>query len=160
MRILVVLAIGLSTTSCDWDGPRERTPSTTMPAGPTPLTDPGTGQFTNRPDIGEPTAIAVGEHIDAAVQPSDPHCYRNWDASGVCRQYALVATMDGKLTATLTRSGGEEMDLFILHLNGGPAIWDPSLKITIDVEAGQAIGIVVMSYSPPQHFTLDTTIQP
>jgi hypothetical protein len=163
MRILVVLAIGLSTTSCDWDGPRERAPSTTLPAGPTPLPNPGTPDPAtrfNRPDIGEPAAITVGEHIDAAVQPSDPNCYPIWDASAVCRQYALVATMDGKLTATLTRRGGGEMDLFVLHPDGGPARWDPSLKITTDVKSGETIGIVVMAYSPPQHFTLDTTIQP
>jgi hypothetical protein len=157
MRSLVILAVGLFMTACYSDRPRVITPTQTTTPRPT-LPTPGP-QFTDRPDLGSPATITVGQRIEAAVQPTDPACFTNWDASGGCRQFVLVAPEDGGLTATLTWSAGPDMDLFLLP-TAGSAIWDPSAKLTVAVKTGQTIGIVVMSYSAPQNFALDTKIEP
>jgi len=156
MRLLITLAIGLSVTACHSDRSRVIRPSPTVPSTTVPTTG---SDFTDRPDLGSPKAIPFGERLEETVQPTDPTCFTNWDQSGRCRQFAVVAPMDGKLTATLTWSTGADMDIFIVPASGR-AVWNQSSTPTIDVSAGQTYGIVVMSYAPPQKFSVDTNIQP
>ena len=164
MRRMTVLIGGLSivVAACDPTVVRMTSPSTVSPPpAPAPANPvPGPQQFQDRPDLGEPTASTPGERVDGTVRITDPACFINWDAAEACRQYVFVIPRAGRLTAKLTWPSGPQMDLFVLRTPTGPAEWDASSKVTISVTTGQTVGIVVMSSSLPQDFSLETTFEP
>jgi hypothetical protein len=49
--------------------------------------------------------IAAGALIEGTVTGDDPVCFYNWDATGHCRQFDVVAASDGVIVATLTWTG-------------------------------------------------------
>jgi hypothetical protein len=157
MRPLMVAAMGLLATACSWHDPLGPLAPITTSSGNRPTAGGG-------PSVADATAVAIGDRVEGTVKPDDPHCWPDWDSSGVCRVYSVVAKEAGTLTATLSWSGGEEMDVFFflgefLGERGGP-VWERNSKPQVTVLAGQTIAIAVMSYKAPQAFVLETGVQP
>jgi hypothetical protein len=102
--------------------------------------------------------ISVGERVQATIPANAPACWQEWDSGGRCRQHVLVAPQSGTLTATVTPSC--TMDLFLVLGDRGRTIWSGNEKPAVTVAAGQTVGVVVMAYTWPQDFVLETSIQP
>jgi hypothetical protein len=159
-RLAVATGLSIVVAACDPNVVPTTSPSIeTPPAPPTASPTPSPQQFADRPDLGDPTVIALNERVDGTVRPTDPACFVNWDSSEACRQYVLTAAAAGTLTVTLTWLAGPQMDLFVLRTPNGPAEWDAFSTVTIDVTTGQTLGVVVMSASLPQDFLLETTLK-
>jgi hypothetical protein len=161
----------LAATACN--GPR-----VAVPTAPTPA------DFTNpTASAGGPTAIpfdTIGPDsrwtcvdgdgdfcVDDKVTEKDPTCFRNWDATGHCRQLNLTVSADGTLVAVMQWTGPSrglyDPDLFLLAPDG---VWTyasdawPEKHTEMIVERGKTYRIVVLSYgTASQPFTLNLAVR-
>lgn len=115
------------------------------------------------PIVGTP--IKAGETIASEVRLDDPNCYPEWDSSSRCRQFDLVAPVDGELKATLTWTdpsrGDFDPELFIVT-TGKDAVYAstkwPKRIAAIKIRAGATYRIVVLSYLQAFTFSLSTEV--
>jgi hypothetical protein len=154
-------APGATATTQPAPAPSPPAPSLPIPGGPpehTPI--PGSG-----PDFRVGTIpVASGQTVDSRIEPTDPACWPNWDASARCKAFEITAPYDGTLTvaARLTSpAGGDNLDLFLIDPGrayvisiSGTSAEEASLTVT----AGSRYGIVVMTYATPTPFQLQVEV--
>jgi hypothetical protein len=95
------------------------------------------------------------------ITQNDPACFVDWDASGLCKQYDLVAREDSELLVAMRWNGPSrglyDPDVFLVAADGrweyAPDAW-PEKHVSLAVRSGQTIRIVVLSYGSPLQFSL------
>jgi len=157
-----VMCCGLLAIACDTSNSGMLTAPTA--AGlPTSFLTIGDG-----PTVGTGQSISQGQTVRSAVEFSDSHppCFRNWDASGRCNQFDIVAPQDGTLSVRVlwqTRPGAppDNVDLFVVEPRGWYASYggDREASLIVSVTAGSTYHILVMSYRLPQDFELRVALR-
>ena len=92
----------------------------------------------------------------ATITTSDPACFADWDASGLCKQYDLVAREDLQLRVAMTWAGPSrgmyDPDVFLVAPDGrweyAPEAW-PEKHVSLTVMRGQTIRILTLLFSLP-----------
>ena len=150
MRILAIVAIGISIAACS------SSPTVPSPPTPTPTPVPGSSGFVN---LAPGTPILVPALVEDTVRATDEVCFRNWDARGRCRFFTVKAPANGRLTVTLRwAANAEEMDVF--DIVGGLPTWSEGGTLVVNMTANEDLFFLVMSYTAPQNFSLETSLQP
>ena len=135
-------AVGDLTGSDSASAPLPPNPKFPAPPGGGPGYHPGVGT----------TAVASGETVDSRVANTDPACFYNWDASGRCKVFEIIAPTDGTLTVAvrLTRPPPDDnLSLFLIDLHRTFVVSDSGKdaeEASLPVTAGSSYGIAVMAY--------------
>ena len=137
--------------------PTSSSPFRAAPSSSTPVVPPTT--TVPSPDRGPTllpgTPISGGVRTEVTVEGTDTGCFRDWDASGHCRQFNFVAPADGTMRVTLelpSRSRGlYDPEAFLVTPD---RTWDvtfdpwPVRHVSMPVKSGLTYHVVVMSYGP------------
>jgi hypothetical protein len=141
------------------------------PTAPTTITQSRTSSPTGNsgggPDAIAAASVAAGTLVEGSIDGDDPVCFRNWDASGRCRQFDVTAPADGRLLATLRWVGSPrglyDPDVFIVAPDGAWAFSDqgwPEKYATLPARRSLTYRIVVMAYGPSdQPFQLIAVVE-
>jgi len=156
-----ILAAACDSTYPAWPtAPGGPQPSSNVPKGTGPSPIPGTPIASDGHwpcENGDGDLCVEG----GTITQDDPACFVDWDASGLCRQYDLVAREDLKLLVAMRWVGPSrglyDPDVFLAAPDGrweyASDAW-PEKHVTLMVKAGQTIRIVVLSYGSPLQFSL------
>jgi hypothetical protein len=174
-RLAVGLSLILAAGACDSTYPPTHTP---LPAAPT-VAQPQPGRPTGSGPTSIPgTSIAFdGNWLcedgdgdlcveEGNIAGNEPACFVSWDASGVCKEYDLVAPADGVLFATMKWAGPSrglyDPDVFLVAPDGtwayAPEGW-PEKQVNLQIRSGQTFRIVVLSYASALQFRLMLRIE-
>ena len=170
-RVVACLGFALAVAACNSTSPALPTapadtqPSVFVPRGTGPLPIPGTALA---PDGRWPCESGDGDLCveGATITTNDPACFVDWDASGLCKQYDLLAREDLQLRVAMRWAGPSrgmyDPDVFLVAPDGrweyAPEAW-PEKHVSLTVMRGQTIRIVVLSYGSPLQFTLVLNMQ-
>jgi hypothetical protein len=170
-RLAACLVFTLAAAACNSTHPASPTapsdtqPPAVAPRGSGPLPIPGTAIA---PDGRWPCENGDGDLCveDATITTNDPACFVDWDASGLCKQYDVIAREDLNLLVAMRWAGPSrglhDPDVFVVAPDGrwdyAPDAW-PEKHVSLPVKGGQTIRIVVLSYGSPLQFTLVLKMQ-
>jgi hypothetical protein len=137
-------------------------PAPNPPGGPsedTPI--PGSG-----PDYRVGTiTVASGQTVDSRIEPTDPACWPNWDASGRCKAFEITAPFDGTLMVAVrmtTPAALDTLDLFLIDPGRAYVISSDGInaeEASLPVTAGSIYGVAVMTYATtPVPFQLQVEV--
>lgn len=170
-RVVAYIGFALAVAACDSTAPAlpiaaadtQRSGRAPRGSGPLPIT--GTAIS---PDGRWPCESGDGDLCveGATITTNDPACFADWDASGLCKQYDLVAREDLRLLVAMRWAGPSrgmyDPDVFLVASDGR---WEyaleawPEKHVSLTVMRGQTIRIVVLSYGSPLQFTLVLKMQ-
>jgi hypothetical protein len=164
--LLIALSLAF-VTACDSERPSVLTGPTPVPpppiVPPAPMPPRETG-----PVRMNPMPLSPDANVDVTVRHDDPHCFVNWDSTGVCRQFEVTMSTDGTLVATVMHPvpdrGLWNPEVFIAAPNGD---WNPpeyaatANRVSMQAKAGLTYLVVVISYGPfPDVLRLSVDVRP
>ena len=148
-RLIAAVGAICLMTACGSGSPTAPT-TITLSRTWSPTGNPGGG-----PDAIAAATVAVGTLVEGSIDGDDPVCFRNWDASGHCRQFDVTVPADGRLLVTLRWIGSPrglyDPDVFLVAPDGAWAYSDqgwPEKYVTLSARRSLTYGIVVMAYGP------------